>query len=77
MTNPFEDENGTYLVLRNRERQYSLWPEFAEAPAGWASTYGPGTRAACLAYIEEQWTDLRPQSLIDAMETGVTSNQAQ
>ena len=26
MTNPFEDENGTYIVLINDEGQYSLWP---------------------------------------------------
>jgi amino acid adenylation domain-containing protein len=77
MTDPFEDENGTYLVLRNGERQYSLWPELAGKPAGWSSVYGPGTRAACLAYIEQQWSDLRPQSLIDAMEGRATSNQEQ
>lgn len=69
MTNPFEDENGTYLVLRNGEGQYSLWPEFAGTPPGWAPVHGPGARAACLTYIERQWTDLRPQSLIDAMES--------
>lgn len=32
MTNPFEDENGTYLVLVNHEGQHSLWPSFAEVP---------------------------------------------
>jgi uncharacterized protein YbdZ (MbtH family) len=77
MTNPFEDENGTYLVLRNGERQYSLWPEFAGKPPGWSSVHGPGTRAACLAYIEQHWSDLRPESLINAMEGRATSNQAQ
>ncbi|MEU7735437.1 MbtH family protein, partial [Streptomyces griseus] len=30
MTNPFEDEDGTYLVLVNDEGQHSLWPAFAE-----------------------------------------------
>ena len=30
MTNPFEDENGTFLVLSNDEGQHSLWPAFAE-----------------------------------------------
>jgi MbtH protein len=26
MTNPFDDENATYVVLVNQEGQYSLWP---------------------------------------------------
>ena len=30
MTNPFEDENGTYVVLINDEGQYSLWPDFID-----------------------------------------------
>lgn len=34
MTNPFEDENGTFLVLVNDEGQYSLWPAFLDVPAG-------------------------------------------
>ncbi|MEU4765849.1 MbtH family protein, partial [Actinosynnema sp. NPDC023794] len=32
MTNPFEDPDGTYLVLVNHEEQYSLWPQFADVP---------------------------------------------
>ena len=63
MTNPFEDENGTYLVLVNAEEQHSLWPAFAEVPAGWRVVFGEDTRAACVAYVEEHWTDLRPKSL--------------
>ncbi|SED19230.1 MbtH-like protein [Streptomyces melanosporofaciens] len=27
-TNPFEDPEGTYLVLVNDEGQHSLWPAF-------------------------------------------------
>ena len=34
MTNPFDDEDGTFLVLRNEELQHSLWPAFAAVPAG-------------------------------------------
>lgn len=29
-TNPFEDPQGTFLVLVNDENQHSLWPAFAE-----------------------------------------------
>jgi MbtH protein len=66
-TNPFEDPEGTYLVLRNDEGQHSLWPDFAAVPAGWTAVFGPERRDACLAHVEREWTDLRPKSLIEAM----------
>ncbi|QKW46946.1 MbtH family protein [Streptomyces microflavus] len=67
MTNPFEDENGTYLVLVNHEGQHSLWPSFAEVPAGWTVVHPEDTRQVCLDYVEENWTDLRPKSLTESM----------
>jgi uncharacterized protein YbdZ (MbtH family) len=63
MTNPFEDENGTYLVLVNDENQHSLWPADIDVPAGWRTAAGPDSRAGCLAYVQANWTDLRPASL--------------
>lgn len=68
MTNPFEDENGVYLVLVNAEDQHSLWPQFADVPAGWTVAHGPAGRQECLDYVNEHWTDLRPASLRKAME---------
>lgn len=62
--NPFDDPEGRFLVLVNDENQHSLWPSFAEIPAGWHRAFGEDTREACLAYIETTWTDLRPASLI-------------
>ncbi|MGP4091133.1 MbtH family protein [Streptomyces sp. KR55] len=67
MANPFDDENGSFLVLVNEENQHSLWPAFAEVPAGWRVAFGESTRKDCMEYIEENWQDMRPQSLIDAM----------
>ncbi|MQS98720.1 MbtH family protein [Streptomyces jumonjinensis] len=67
MANPFDDENGTFLVLVHEENQHSLWPAFADVPAGWRVAFGEDTRKACLEYVEENWTDMRPQSLIDEM----------
>ncbi|MFA1551822.1 MbtH family protein [Actinomadura chokoriensis] len=67
MANPFEDPDGTYLVLVNDEGQHSLWPSFAEVPAGWTVAKDEDTRQACLDYINENWTDMRPKSLIEAM----------
>lgn len=68
MTNPFDDADGSFVVLVNDEEQHSLWPSFAEIPAGWRVVFGSSTREACLAYVEEHWTDLRPKSLRDRMD---------
>lgn len=65
-TNPFEDEDGSYLVLVNDENQHSLWPAGIEIPAGWRQVFGVDGRSECLSYIETNWTDIRPASLIAA-----------
>ncbi|HEY3469873.1 MAG TPA: MbtH family protein [Amycolatopsis sp.] len=69
MTNPFEDADGTYLVLVNAENQHSLWPERVDVPAGWTVAFGPDGRQACLDHVEANWTDMRPKSLADAMDS--------
>lgn len=68
MSNPFENPDGVYSVLVNDEGQHSLWPDFAEVPAGWRVAHGPGTRQSCLDHIEANWTDMRPHSLVRSME---------
>jgi uncharacterized protein YbdZ (MbtH family) len=77
VTNPFEDENGVYHVLINDEGQHSLWPSFIEVPQGWTIILNSGTRAACLEFIEKNWTDMRPKSLIAAMEGADKSAKAE
>lgn len=72
MTNPFDDPDGSYYVLINEEGQHSLWPTFAEVPAGWSVVHGPDQRQPCLDYVNENWTDMRPRSLIRAMEESET-----
>lgn len=62
-TNPFDDENGRFYVLVNDEEQHSLWPAFAEIPAGWRQAFGVAGRAECVAYVEQNWPDIRPKSL--------------
>jgi MbtH protein len=69
MTNPFDNPDGTFKVLVNDEGQHSLWPDFADVPAGWVVVHGPADRQACLDYVEANWTDMRPKSLIEAMES--------
>lgn len=67
MTNPFENDEGRYVVLVNDEGQHSLWPTFAEVPQGWAVVHTEDSRQACLDFIEKNWTDMRPKSLIEQM----------
>lgn len=67
MSNPFDDPEGRFLVLVNAEEQHSLWPAFAEVPAGWTVVFGEDSREACISYVEAHWTDLRPKSLREAM----------
>lgn len=67
-TNPFEDNDAPYLVLVNDEGQHSLWPVFIEVPAGWRITHRGATRQEALDYIEQNWTDMRPASLIAQMD---------
>jgi MbtH protein len=68
VTNPFEDQDGSFQVLVNDEGQHSLWPVSIDIPAGWNKVHGPDRREACLDYVETHWTDMRPKSLIAAME---------
>ncbi len=68
VTNPFEDPDAKYIVVVNDEGQYSLWPVFADVPDGWQLAFGEDGREECLDYIEKNWTDMRPTSLIRAME---------
>lgn len=73
-TNPFDDDKGTFVVLVNDEEQHSLWPAFADVPAGWWAVYGEADRAACVSYIEQNWTDIRPRSLRHRMAEGPGSD---
>ena len=72
-TNPFDDEDGRFFVLVNDEDQHSLWPTFSEVPQGWRVVFGEDTRAACLEYVEKNWTDMRPRSLREAMEADASA----
>ncbi|MEV4706160.1 MbtH family protein [Actinoplanes sp. NPDC049316] len=60
--NPFDDPDGTFLVLVNDEDQHSLWPAALAVPAGWTVAHGPGGRQECFDYVEAHWTDIRPRS---------------
>jgi len=74
-TNPFEDPDAMYLVLINDEGQHSLWPVFADVPDGWEVIFGEAGRQECLDFIEKNWTDMRPNSLIRQMEADAAARQ--
>ena len=58
-----DDDDRQYVVVRNHEEQYSIWPDDRPAPAGWDDMGFRGTKARCLGHIDEVWTDMRPKSL--------------
>jgi MbtH protein len=64
------DNDRIYMVVLNDEEQYSIWPAEKALPAGWKSAGKTGTKAECLQYIEEVWTDTRPLSLGNKMDEG-------
>ena len=75
MSNPFDDTDANFKVLVNDEGQHSLWPVFAEVPQGWTVAFPENSREACVEYIEANWTDMRPKSLIEAMEADKRDKQ--
>lgn len=62
-----EDER-IYKVVVNSEDQYSIWPADRENALGWNDAGKTGTKAECLAYIQEVWEDMRPLHLRKLME---------
>lgn len=65
MTKPFDVPDANYTVLRNDENQHSLWPAFADVPEGWTRVHGPSRRDECMAYVRENWLDLRPRGVAE------------
>jgi MbtH protein len=61
-------QDGELKVVVNHEEQYSVWPADRDLPLGWRDAGKQGTKAECLAYIEEVWTDMRPLSLRRKMD---------
>lgn len=59
--NPFDRTDGSFLVLVNQLNQHSLWPDFAQVPAGWTQVFGPSDLDAANDYVQEHWTDITPR----------------
>lgn len=73
--NPFDDENARFKVLVNGEGQHCIWPSFAEVPTGWTVRLLDSSRPDCMEYIEAHWVDMRPKSLIAAMQTTLPDSE--
>lgn len=58
-----DDDTRVYRVVMNAEEQYSIWLSDKPNPLGWIDAGAQGTKAECLDYIKEVWTDMRPLSL--------------
>jgi MbtH protein len=63
-----QEDTTIYKVVVNHEEQYSIWPADRENALGWSDVGKSGTKAECLEYIKEVWTDMRPLSLRKKME---------
>ena len=55
MWNIFEDDDGTYVVVKNGLGQHSLWPTIVAVPRGWETVYPDHDRRDCLDYIARVW----------------------
>jgi MbtH protein len=62
------EDTQRYKVVMNDEEQYSIWPADRENARGWKDAGKEGTKAECLDYIKQVWTDMRPLSLRKKME---------
>jgi MbtH protein len=60
----------SYEVVINQEGQYSIWPANKIVPNGWSTVGTQDTKEACLAFISEVWTDMRPISLRASAQPG-------
>ncbi|MEV0305115.1 hypothetical protein [Streptomyces prasinus] len=62
------------LVTERPLAGYRCWLcSFVEAPAGWEIAVPETDRQTCMDYINGNWTDMRPKSLVRAMEAEAAS----
>lgn len=70
------DENSLWRVVINLEEQYSILAEDEGNPSGWSNVGIEGSKAECLAYILEVWTDMRPLSMRRKMDEMLSRSKA-
>jgi uncharacterized protein YbdZ (MbtH family) len=73
MTDTNYEDSIPFLVVKNHEEQYSIWPVGREIPLGWIDCGFNGDKQSCLKHIESVWTDMRPLSLRKQMDSLATT----
>lgn len=66
MSTALDDQDDVFVVVVNHEDQHALWLPHSPVPNGWTLKFGPDKKAACLEYVKQNWTDMRPKSLVEA-----------
>ncbi len=64
-SNPFDNPQGQFYILRNDQQQYSLWPAHCDLPAGWTvvcPAVGRGLQRPAGGQLVD--TDPRPSCVI-------------
>jgi len=61
-----------YIVVVNKERQYSIWNSEKIIPIGWKPEGTQGNKEECLEYIKRVWQDIRPKSLLEYINRKVS-----
>jgi MbtH protein len=62
------EDTKTYRVVVNGEDQYSIWLADRDLPNGWSDAGKVGSRAECLAFVAETWTDMRPRTVREQLK---------
>lgn len=57
-----------YKVVMNHDQQYAIAPAHRASPLGWSDIGKTGSKAACLTFINDVWTDMRPLGLRSRMD---------
>jgi MbtH protein len=73
MNDSTNDNEPIFQVVISDEGRYSIWPDYKEIPWGWRAVDMSGPKQACLEYIEEVWTDMRPLSLQRQMDSDASN----
>jgi MbtH protein len=58
-----------FVVVVNGEEQYSIWPGAKSIPRGWRAVGVGGGKQECVDYVNSVWTDMRPKSLREFMDS--------
>ena len=69
------EDTTIYKVVVNGQDQYSIWPADRENALGWNDAGKSGTKAECLAYIEQVWDEKKPPGLRHKTEDAAAAHE--